>query len=224
MPVAGTAQAGFDPTYGVGGIASVAMSATSGDRFLGSTAGPGGSTYAVGFTTVPGSPDQLMALAKLRSDGSRDAEFGVNGVASINVRPGPFAQPPANPDATFPATPTGTQEIARGVLVQSDGKIVITGQAETPAGAPDSRDTDVYAVRFNADGTLDTIYGGANSPNTAIPGVSRIDMTNGDAAANALVSDQAWARSSTPTTPSSSRPRAGPTSPPSPRRPTVTWR
>ena len=192
MPVAGTAQAGFDPTYGVGGIASVAMSATSGDRFLGSTAGPGGSTYAVGFTTVPGSPDQLFALAKLRSDGSRDAEFGVNGVASINVRPGPFAQPPANPDATFPATPTGTQEIARGVLVQSDGKIVITGQAETPAGGPDSRDTDVYAVRFNADGTLDTTYGGANSPNTAIPGVSRIDMTNGDAAANTLVSDQAW--------------------------------
>ncbi len=192
VPAGGTAQAAFDPTYGVGGIAAVAMSATSGDRFLGSTPGPGGTTYAAGFTTVPGSPDQLFALAKLRSDGSRDAEFGVNGVASINVRPGPFAQPPANPDATFPATPTGTQEIARGILVQSDGKIVITGQAETPAGAPDSRDTDVYAVRFNADGTLDTSYGGANSPDTAIAGVSRINMTNGDAAANTLVSDQAW--------------------------------
>ena len=102
VPAAGTAQAGFDPTYGVGGIATVAMSATSGDRFLGSTPGPGGTTYAVGFTTVPGSPDQLLALAKLRSDGSRDAEFGVNGVASINVRPGPFAQPPANADAHVP--------------------------------------------------------------------------------------------------------------------------
>ena len=191
---AATAQAGFDPTYGVSGIAMVPLSATSGDRFLGSTPGPGGSLYAVGFTTAPGSPDQSFVLAKLRSDGSRDAEFGSNGVASINLRPAPFAAPPPNPDSTVPATPTGTQEIARGVLVQSDGKIVITGQAETPASpAPfDTRDTDVYAVRFNADGTLDTTYGGANSPAPAPAGVSRINMTNGDAAANTLVSDQAW--------------------------------
>jgi uncharacterized delta-60 repeat protein len=194
LPAAGSAQAGFDPTYGVGGIAMVPLSATSGDRFLGSTAGPGGTTFAVGFTTAPGSPDQMFALAKLRSDGSRDAEFGVNGVASINLRAAPFAQPPANPDGTFPATPTGTQEIARGVLLQSDGKIVITGQAETPASpAPfDSRDVDVYAVRFNADGTLDTTYGGPNSPAPAVPGVARINMTNGDADANTLLSDNAW--------------------------------
>ena len=192
VPVAGTAQASFDPTYGVGGIASVAMSATSGDRFLGSTPGPGGTTYAVGFTTVPGSPDQLFALAKLRSDGSRDAEFGVNGVASINVRPGPFAQPPANADSTFPATPTGTQEIARGVTCSPMARSSSAARPRPAAGGPDSRDTDVYAVRFNTDGTLDTTYGGANSPNTAVPGVSRIDMTNGDAAANTLVSDQAW--------------------------------
>jgi uncharacterized delta-60 repeat protein len=195
LPVAGSAQAGFDPTYGVGGIAMVPLSATSGDRFLGSTAGPGGTTFAVGFTTAPGSPDQMFAVAKLRSDGSRDLEFGVNGVASINLRAAPFAPPPANADGTFPATPTGTQEIARGVLVQSDGKIVITGQAETPAApAPfDSRDVDVYAVRFNPDGTLDTTYGGPdNSPDPAVEGVSRINMTNGDAAANTLLSDNAW--------------------------------
>jgi uncharacterized delta-60 repeat protein len=194
LSAAGSAQAGFDPTYGVSGIAMVPLSATSGDRFLGSTPGPGGTTFAVGFTTSPGSPDQWFALAKLRSDGSKDVEFGANGIASINLRAAPFAQPPANPDGSFPATPTGTQEIARGVLVQSDGKIVITGQAETPASpAPfDSRDVDVYAVRFNADGTLDTTYGGPNSPDPAVPGVSRINMTNGDANANTLVSDNAW--------------------------------
>ncbi len=194
LTAAGSAHAGFDPTYGVSGIAMVPLSATSGDRFLGSTPGPGGTTFAVGFTTSPGSPDQSFALAKLRSDGSRDLEFGTNGVASINLRAAPFAQPPANADGTFPATPTGTQEIARGVLLQSDGKVVITGQAETPAApAPfDSRDVDVYAVRFNADGTLDTTYGGPNSPDPAVPGVSRINMTNGDAAMNTLVSDNAW--------------------------------
>jgi uncharacterized delta-60 repeat protein len=194
LPAAGSAQAGFDPTYGVGGIAMVPLSATSGDRFLGSTPGPGGTTFAVGFTTSPGSPDQSFALAKLRSDGSRDLEFGVDGVASINLRAAPFAQPPANPDGTFPATPTGTQEIARGVVLQSDGKIVVTGQAETPASPAsfDSRDIDVYAVRFNADGTLDTTYGGPSSPDPAVPGVARINMTDGDADANTLLSDNAW--------------------------------
>ncbi len=188
------AQAGFDPTYGVSGIAMVPLSATSGDRFLGSTPGPGGTTYATGFTTSPGSPDQSFVLAKLRSDGSLDAEFGTNGVSSINLRPGPFAQPPANPDGTFPATPAGNQEVARGVVVQSDGKIVISGQAETPASpAPfDVRDVDVYAVRFNTDGTIDTTYGGANSPDPAPAGVSRINMTDGDADANTLLSDNAW--------------------------------
>jgi uncharacterized delta-60 repeat protein len=195
LPAAGSAQAGFDPTYGVSGIAMVPLSATSGDRFLGSTPGPGGTTFAVGFKTAPGSPDQMFAVAKLRSDGSKDLEFGDDGVASINLRAAPFAQPPANADGTFPATPTGTQEIARGVLVQSDGKIVITGQAETPASPTpfDSRDVDVYAVRFNADGTLDESYGGPdNSPDPALAGVSRINMTNGDAAANTLLSDNAW--------------------------------
>src|SRR5688572_10773856 len=107
---AATAQAGFDPTYGVSGISTVATS-PSGDRLLGSTAGPGGTTYAVGFTTS-GSADQSFVLVKLRSDGSRDAEFGTNGFASINLRPAPFAQPPANADGTFPATPSGNQEVA----------------------------------------------------------------------------------------------------------------
>ncbi|MDP1847007.1 MAG: delta-60 repeat domain-containing protein [Solirubrobacteraceae bacterium] len=189
---AATAQAGFDPTYGVGGIATVPLS-SSADRFLGSTPGPGGTTYAVGFTTS-GSADQSFVLAKLRSDGSRDAEFGTNGAVSVNLRPAPFAQPPANADGTFPATPGGNQEVARGVVVQSDGKIVVTGQAETPASpAPfDTRDVDVYAVRFNADGTLDTTYGGSDSPDPAPAGVSRINMTDGDSAANTLLSDNAW--------------------------------
>ena len=168
---AGTAQAALDVTYGLGGVALTPLSAATGDRFLGSTPGSGGTTFAVGFTTpVLGTPgDQAFALAKLRSDGSLDQEFGTNGVAAVNVRPGPFAQPPANADGTFPATPTGTQEVARGVLVQSDGKIVITGQAETPASPTpfDSRDVDVYAARFNADGSLDTTYGGAKSPDPA---------------------------------------------------------
>lgn len=189
---ASPAQAGLDATYGTGGISLTPLSATSGDRFLGATPAPGGGTYAVGFTTMPGSPDQSFALARLRSDGSPDLDFGVNGVASVNVSAAPFDAAPGG--AT---TPTGTTEIARGVLVQSDGKIVITGQAETVDGTPDSRDIDIYAARFNADGTLDTTYGGVNSPNPVpIAGITRISLTNGltagTAAGSAINADNAW--------------------------------
>lgn len=186
------AQAGLDATYGTGGISLTPLSATSGDRFLGATPAPGGGTYAVGFTTTPGSPDQSFALAKLRSDGSLDIDFGVNGVASVNVSAAPFDTAPGG--AT---TPTGTAEVARSALVQSDGKIVITGQAETVDAAPDSRDVDMYAARFNTDGTLDTTYGGVNSPDAVpIAGISRVSLTNGltagTAAGSALFVDNAW--------------------------------
>jgi uncharacterized delta-60 repeat protein len=119
-------------------------------------------------------------------------DFGVNGVASVNVSAAPFDTAPGG--AT---TPTGTTEIARSALVQTDGKIVVTGQAETVDGASDSRDIDMYAVRFHANGTLDTTYGGANSPNASpLPGISRISLTNGltagAAAGSAITADNAW--------------------------------
>ena len=186
------AHAGLDATYGLGGVALTPLSATSGDRFLGATPAPGGGTYAVGYTTTPGSPDQSFALAKLRSDGSLDQDFGVNGIASVNVSAAPFD---AAPGAA--TTPTGASEIARGVVVQSDGRIVLTGQAETVDGAPDSRDVDVYAARFDADGILDTTYGGVNSPDAVpIAGIARISLTDGltagVAAGGAITADNAW--------------------------------
>ncbi|MDP2712614.1 MAG: hypothetical protein Q8O56_15475 [Solirubrobacteraceae bacterium] len=188
---ASTAQARLDATYGIGGIAMTPLSADSGDRFYGITPGPGGTSYAVGYTTTAGSPDQSFAVAKLLSDGSLDRDFGIDGIASVNVRPGPFDG--TVPDGATP--PTGALEIARGLTIQSDGKLVVTGQAETANDAPDIRDVDVYAARFLPSGILDATYGGANSPDPAPDGVSRISLTDGRTAGNldgAVFPDNGW--------------------------------
>lgn len=55
-----------------------------------------------------------MVVVRFNSDGTRDPSFGAGGVASHNV------------------IARGTLEEARGVVVQSDGKVVIAGVAETP--------------------------------------------------------------------------------------------
>jgi uncharacterized delta-60 repeat protein len=166
-------------TFGVGGVAITPLVPAAQDRFLGVTPGPGGGAYAVGFVNAGGT-DTAMAVARVDTNGDLDKTFDGDGVATLNVVSGPFALPPAVP------APTGAAETARGVGVQSDGKIVIAGQAETATSpAPsDSRDLDVYVARFNADGTLDTTFG--------VAGTRRIDLSNGDSTDSTIVTDQAW--------------------------------
>ncbi|MDQ3850832.1 MAG: hypothetical protein M3296_09510, partial [Actinomycetota bacterium] len=179
---AGTARAaGLDTTdtFGVGGVAVTPLAAAAQDRFLAVTPAEGGGTYAAGFVNVGGT-DNAMAVARVDVNGDLDPTFDGDGVAAVNVVTGPFAPPPAG------STPTGAAELARGVGVQSDGKIVVSGQAETPTSpAPlDSRDIDVYVSRFNTDGTLDTTFG--------VGGTRRIDLSTGDSTDTTIVTDQAY--------------------------------
>ena len=64
-------------------------------------------------------------------------------------------------------------ELARAVVVQSDGKIVAAGPAEhDPKAAGDAaRDTDVALVRFDSAGKLDSTFGSA--------GIAKIDLGTG---------------------------------------------
>jgi uncharacterized delta-60 repeat protein len=185
---ASSAQAlGLDDSFGLGGVALTPVSATTADRFLGVARGPGGSTYAVGFVnpvTDPQTADTAMAVTKLDAHGNLDPSFGGDGIATVNVVTGPFAPAPGGA-----AAPTGAAEIARGIGVQSDGKIVIVGQAETPqVPAPaDSRDLDIYVSRLLPNGTIDASFGDVGTP-----GTRRISLSNGDSTGDAIVPDQAW--------------------------------
>ena len=77
-----------------------------------------------------------FAFARYNADGTLDTSFSGDGIATVDMVPG-----------------AGLGDVATGVAIQSDGKIVATGTA-TGAGSPNFATT-----RLNADGTLDTEFG-----------------------------------------------------------------
>jgi uncharacterized delta-60 repeat protein len=90
---------------------AVPLSQTENDRFWAVTFDAAGKVLAAGFVTEGG--DSRLAVARFNADGTPDTTFGGGtGVAKINVKA------------------AGTDEVARGVVVQTDGKIVIAGAAE----------------------------------------------------------------------------------------------
>ena len=90
--------------------AAVPLSATTDDRFWAVTFDGDNKIVAAGYVTE--GTDRWLAVARFNTDGTPDGDFGTNGIAKVN------------------ATVGGNLEEARGVVVQSDGKIVIGGTAE----------------------------------------------------------------------------------------------
>jgi len=90
--------------------AAVPLSATADDRFWAVTFDANNKIVAAGYLTE--GTDRWLAVARFNTDGTPDGDFGTNGVTKVN------------------ATVAGNLEEARGVVVQSDGKIVVGGTAE----------------------------------------------------------------------------------------------
>jgi uncharacterized delta-60 repeat protein len=88
---------------------------------------------AVGTLNVDGIDDFIAV--RLGEDGRRDATFGANGLAIAD-----FA---------------GSDDTALAVIQQPDGKLVLAGTTYSSDGAG-----DIALARFNANGTLDTAFGG----------------------------------------------------------------
>src|SRR5215213_9148566 len=131
------AKISLDSSFGTNGVLNVALSATTHDRFMAiTTSADGKAVYAAGFVLENG--DQAMAVTKFDDKGVIDKTFGTNGTALANVTPG-----------------GKTAELARGIAVQSDGKIIVGGPAEANATATGdaARDTDIAVARFDATGT-----------------------------------------------------------------------
>lgn len=91
---------------------AVPLSDTANDRFWGVTFDAAGKIYAAGY--LEEGTDRRMVVVRFNPDGTRDTSFGTGGLATHNV------------------IARGTLEEARGVAIQSDGKVVIAGVAETP--------------------------------------------------------------------------------------------
>lgn len=118
----------------------VQVSKTGNDSFYGAAYDASGRLVAAGFSAdgVDAASDRSMAVARFTKDGELDETFGEGGIVKKNVKVG------------------GNGEGARGVIVQSTGKIVIGGTIE---GGTEAGDRDVALVRFNTDGTVDTTFG-----------------------------------------------------------------
>ena len=157
--------AGGQPRFDT--VQTAALSTSGHDRLLGAVFDPANRLYAAGW--VAEGADQSMAVTRFNVDGTVDGSFGSNGVATVNVAKGGKAV-----------------ELARGVVVQGDGKVVIAGPVEhDPTASGDAaKDTDIALARFDQAGRLDPAFGTG--------GVVRLDLSAGVAEGTAFRGDTVW--------------------------------
>lgn len=148
-------------------VQKAALSDTEHDRLFSAAFDGSNRLYAAGW--VGAGSDQMMAVSRFGTDGRPDTTFGTAGVATVNVARGGKAA-----------------ELARGVVVQASGKVVIAGPVEhDPAASGDTaKDTDVALARFDQDGRLDPSFGTG--------GVVRLDLSTGVAEGTAYRGDTSW--------------------------------
>jgi len=91
--------------------------------------------------TTLGNDAYDFTIARLNADGSKDLDFGTNGLAKFNFGDG-------DNFSTF------SEDLLFDLLLQPDGKIVAAGQSAVLLG-----DAKFALLRLNADGSADTEFG-----------------------------------------------------------------
>ena len=123
-----------------------------------------GKIVIAGYAETSQSGNYDLAVARLHANGTRDYGFGTSGKVSYAVDLG------------------GTNfDIATDVLIQADGKIVLTGWSQ---GA--GFNSDFVAVRLHSDGSVDTSFG---SQGRAVVSFDLGGQDRDESAAAALQSD-----------------------------------
>jgi uncharacterized delta-60 repeat protein len=127
------AEAGdLDPTFGSDGKVTTDFGFAL-DRANGVTIQPDGRIIAAGSTFQAG-PGFDFALARYNTDGTLDASFGSDGTVTTDFG--------------------SSEDLALGVAIQPNGKIVAAGFSRQ-AGTFE----DIALARYNRDGTLDASFG-----------------------------------------------------------------
>ena len=120
------------PTLPTGDGIVTSNISTGADRMIGILAQSDGKIVVSGFSTVTGTAMDF-SIARYNADGSLDTSFNSTGFNIVDM--------------------AGPQDAGFRVVMQSDGKYIVAGQADTTS-------TDDFAlVRFNSNGTLDTTFG-----------------------------------------------------------------
>lgn len=139
------------------------------DEAVGVTLQSDGKIIAVGFSgnTLPRAGESRFAMLRLNADGSLDNTFASGGK---------YLSAPAS----------ARYQSLNSVVVLGDNRVVAVGTSgdpNAPAASPDAINSDFVALRFSADGALDTSFGNG--------GQAAVDLTGyfDQASAVALQSD-----------------------------------
>ena len=153
---------------------TVNITAGGHDRFYGVTFDADGNIYAVGVT-APGilaTTDFATVVAKFSPAGVLDTTFGSDGYAIRNVAVG------------------AAGELARGIAIQPDGKIVISTSIEATGVGLDARDRDLAVLRYLPNGKKDTTFGE--------DGIVKFSLSDGLLVGTAFLADSVWGMSMYP--------------------------
>ena len=136
VSASGIADGTLDTTFGNNGkVITNIGTQPSVDQALHLAIQSSGKFIIAGDTNIGGSLD--FAAVQYNADGTVDTTFGTGGKVTAD-----FAN-------------TGDNDYGKSVLIQSDGKILLIGHSEM------SGSLDFSAVRFTANGTLDSTFGNA---------------------------------------------------------------
>jgi uncharacterized delta-60 repeat protein len=134
----------LDVSFGTGGKVSTDLGGE--DAIFAIALQPDGRIVAAGSSIFFGPPVTLaFELARYNPDGTLDGTFGSGGKVATNFG--------------------GTNEAARDVALQPDGKIVATGRSGTTGGSQ-----DFALARYNPDGSLDSSFGTGGKVTTDFAG------------------------------------------------------
>jgi uncharacterized delta-60 repeat protein len=160
----------FDATFGSGGIAIAPFSGFAvGHQAYGVALQADGRIVVAG-TGRNGAADTDFAVARFNTDGSFDTTFGSGGYAFTDV------------------SGTGEDDVARDLVIQPDGKIVVVGYpTESSEGAA------FGVTRYNADGSPDTTFGAGGVVVTTIAGDTQADGVTLGAGGTIVVAGKAMA-------------------------------
>ena len=146
-PPLATIPTGIDNTFGTAGKATL-------ERFGGDRSGM--ALQADGKIVMVGGTFVDFILARFNADGSVDRSFGIDGKVTTDMGSGL------------------RQEEALAVAIQSDGKIVVVGQAAIDATPPAPDLPATFAIaRYNSDGSLDAGFGTGGRVSGSVNGIAR---------------------------------------------------
>ena len=131
----------LDPGFGSAGKVSTAFGGDDTAMAL----------QADGKIVMVGGSGSDFVLARYNLDGSLDAGFGAAGLVTFDVG-------------------VDSSDEARAVAIQSDGKIVVVGNAVVGRTANNQFNFDFAVARFNADGSPDTSFGSGGKVTTDFNG------------------------------------------------------